>query len=346
MFFAGVTASVVFGASVGLWLDWLAVQGRVPIWATIGAISLLILTCAHSTQVLLREFWGVAWKSGQYFWNAEEWACNGITRNLCDPLDVKVASKLGSVSRPGERLMTNIYLDGMEQTSVAHSIVSVFSGTFIDGHGIRVSKDRVFAMSKEYRAPAGFRAIAFWNTGDMSVLGSMPVNYLLVDPARLSPRTYQRLAQELQLELLARESDTRRAQTRELYRVRLDAPRHPHPAPPDAELRGADFPSVVRPTRFYEIPFVLAVGNRSFDGQIEIGYRIFFGDLVMNTGDEVRHSVKMDRAGAGQWVGRLFFVGPYDPGEYVVELHSVDRSGEAVLRGPSGQRVRYRVEVR
>ena len=346
MFFAGVTASVVFGASVGLGLDWLAGQGRVPVWARVGVIGLVIVTCAQSTQAVLREFWDVARKSGQYFWNAEEWACNGSTRNLCDPLDVKAASKLGSVSRPGERLMTNIYLDGMEQTSVAHSIVSVFSGTFVDGHGIRVSKDRVFAMSREYRSPAGFRAIAFWNTGDMSILRSMQVNYLLVDPARLSPRIHQRLEQEPQLELLARESDTRRAQAREVYRVRLDASRHPHPVPPDAEVMGADFPSVVRPKRFYEIPFILGVGNRSFDGQIEVGYRIFFGDLVMNAGDEVRHLVKMERAGPGQWVGKLFFVGPYEQGEYAVELHSVDRGGEQVLWGPSRQRARYRVEVR
>jgi hypothetical protein len=41
----------------------------------------------------------------------------------------------------------------MTSTTVAHSILSIFSGVFVDGHGIRISKDRVFAMSKEYMAP-------------------------------------------------------------------------------------------------------------------------------------------------------------------------------------------------
>jgi hypothetical protein len=240
--------------------------------------------------------------------------------------------------------MANTYLDGMEQTSVAHSIMSVFSGTFVDGHGIRVSKDRVFAMGKEYRAPAGFRAIAFWNSGDMSILRTMRLDYLLVDPARLSPRIHRRLEEESQLELLARESDTRRAQTREVYRIRLSPPNDPHAQPPDAEVTGAEFPVVVRPGGFYEIPILLRVASRSFDGEIEVGYRIYFENLVMNAGDEVRHRARMERSEAGKWKGKLFFVGPYDGGKYAVEVYAGDRSG--ILRGVSEPGTRYRIEVR
>lgn len=345
MFLAGVAASVAFGAVVGLGLDRLAGRGRVPLWATAAVAGLLALTCSHSTQVVLRRFQDVAKRGAEYFWSAEEWACNGNTRNLCDPLDVKAAIKLGSQSKPGERLLTNIYLEEISPTSVVHSIVSIFSRTFVDGHGIRISKDRVFAMSKEYRSPAGFRTTAFWNTGDMSILRGMKVNYLLVDPARVSAKVYERLRQEPQLELLDRESDPRSLQMREVYRVRLDAQSPPHPLPPDTEVVGADFPSVMRPGCFYEVPIVLRVGGGSFEGQIEVGYRIFFGDLEMNAGDEVRHLVRMERIGAGNWAGKLFFVAPYDGGQYAVELYSVDAGGERVLRGRSEPRARYRIEV-
>jgi hypothetical protein len=347
LFFAGVTASVVFGASVGLWLDWLSGRGRVPVWAAVGVIGLLLFTCSKSTRVVLRDVWDVWKRSEEYFWSAEEWACNGITQNLlCDPLDVRAAMKLRSLIQPGERLLTNMYLERMAPTLMAHSIVSIFSGAYVDGHGIRISKDQVFAMSKEYMAPAGFRAMAFWNTGDMSILQGMRVTYLLVDPARLSPKIYARLRNESRLELLDRESDARLFQVREVYRVRLDAQKYQQPLPFDVEVVSADFPSIVRPKRFYEIPFVLTVGSSSFDGQIEVGYRILFGDLMMNAGDEVRHVVKMTRSSAGQWMGKLFFVGPYDGGEYTVELYAVDAGGPHVLRQPSGQRARYHVEVK
>ena len=346
MFFAGVTASAVFGASVGLGLDWLAGRGRAPAWSAVGVIGFLILTCSKPTQVVLREFRDVSQRGGEYFWSAEEWACNGVTKNLCDPVDVRAATKLRSLSQPGERLLANTYLERMEPTSVAHSILSVFSGVFVDGHGIRISKDQVFAMSKEYMAPAGFRALAFWNTGDMSILQGMRVNYLFVDPARLSPRIYARLGKESGLELLDRESDARSLQVREVYRVRSSGQEYLYPLPPDVGVVSVGFPAMVRPKRFYEIPIVLRVGGRSFDGDIDVGYRILFGDLVMNAGDEVRHVVKMERSSAGQWVGKLFFVGPYDGGEYAVELYAVDAGGQHVLQRLSGQRARYHIEVR
>ena len=345
LFFAGVTGALVFGGSVGLGLDWLAGRGRVPVWAAIGVIGLLLLTCSKSTRVVLRDFWDVSHKGDDYFWSAEEWACRGITKDLCDPLDVTVATKLRSLSVPGDRLLTNTYLERMPPTLLAHSIVSIFSGAFVDGHGIRISKDQVFAMSKEYMASAGFRAIAFWNTADLSILRDMRVKYLLVDPARLPPGIHAKLGTESRLELLDRESDTRSLQVREVYRVRLDARNYRQSLPLDLEIVSADFPSMMRPKRFYEIPFVLAVDSRSFDGQIEVGYRVWFGDLVMNAGDEVRHVVKMERSRAGQWVGKLFFVAPYDAGEYAVELYAVDAAGRHVLRRPVGP-ARYRIEVR
>jgi hypothetical protein len=180
----------------------------------------------------------------------------------------------------------------------------------------------------------------------MSILQRMRVNYLLVDPARLSPRIHARLGKESGLELLDRESDTRGLQVREIYRVRSDVQEYPHPVPPDVRVVSADVPSLVRPKRFYEIPFVLRVGSRSFDGHIEVGYRMLFGDLLMNAGDEVRHVVKMERSGVGQWVGKLFFVGPYEAGEYAIELYAVDAGGQQVLQRPSGQRARYHIEVR
>jgi hypothetical protein len=95
MFFAGVTAAAVFGASVGLWLDWLARQGRVPVWSAVGVMGFLILTCSKPTQVVLREFWDVSQRGGEYFWSAEEWRVTGSLRTSVIRL-MRVATKLRS----------------------------------------------------------------------------------------------------------------------------------------------------------------------------------------------------------------------------------------------------------
>jgi hypothetical protein len=332
---------------VGLGLDRMSRSGRAPIWATAGVAALVIWVCAESEHNIVRELTDVAKRGQEYYWDPEEWACDGITRDLCDQLDAKAVIQLRPLVKTGERLITNTQVEGsVPATFMAHSILSTFSGAYVDGHGIRVSRDRVFAMGKEYRASSGFRALAFWNSADLSILCRMPVQYLLVDPARLAPKIYDKLRRESELELVVREADEVRGEVREIYRVVLPRPEASTPLPPDLALMEAEFPPRMAPAGFFEVPLVATTAAKgTFDGRVEIGFRIRFKDLVMNPGDHVEHVMRMEHAGDGRWVGRMLFIAPYEAGEYQVEMYTLHGSERRPLRRATGQDAVYTIRV-
>jgi hypothetical protein len=346
MFFAGLAAAVVFGMSVGLGLDWMARGGRARTWATAGTLVLVVVVCAESGRNIVRELVDVAKRGQDYYWDPEEWACNGVTRVSCDPLDARAMIRLRPWVRTGERLLTNTFVDGsVSSTFMGHSILSVLSGTFVEGHGIRVSKDRVLAMGKEYKVSVGFRARAFWNTADVSILRGMLVNYLLIDPSRLVPEVYEKLRREGGLKLLARETDPVRDEVREVYRVVARPWEAQRPLPSDLAILSAKFPDIMTRGGVYEVPLILTTGDGSFDGQIGIGYRIRFKDLVMNLNDEVEDAVRMQRSGRERWEGKLLFVCPYESGEYGVEIYVQYGSERKPLRRATGEEVLYTINV-
>lgn len=350
MFFAGVAAAIVCGMMTGLGLDWMSQGGRAPMWsllATAGVAALVIWVCSESEHKMLRELSDVAKRGQDYYWDPGEWACNGVTRGFCDPLDAKAVIRLRPVVKTGERLVTNTQVEGnVPATFMGHSILSVFSGAFVDGHGIRVSRERVFAMGKEYRTAVGFRALAFWNTGDTGILRRMSVQYVLVDPSRLAPEIYQRLRRESELKLLVREADEVRGEVREIYRVGLPRPEAPTSLPSDLALVAAEFPSPMTPAGFYEVPLVATtVAKGTFDGRVEIGYQIRFKDLVMNPGDQVEHVVRMEHSGGGRWVGKMLFIAPFEAGEYEVEIYALHGSERRPLRHATDKYAVYTIRV-
>jgi hypothetical protein len=346
MFFAGVAAAIVCGMTVGLGLDWMSRSGRAPIWATAGVAALVIWVCSESEHNIVRELTDVAKRGQEYYWNPEEWACNGVTRVFCDPLDAEAMIQLRPVVKPGERLLTNTSLDRLLSAIQGHAILSTLSGAYVEGHGIVVSRERVFAMGKEYRAAAGFRALAFWHTADMSILRRMPVQYIFVDPSRLAPAIYEKLKREEELKVLVRKTDEARGEVREIYRVVLPRPEASTPLPPDLALVAAEFPTMMAPAGFFEVPLVATTAAKgTFDGRVEIGYRIRFKDLVMNPGDHVEHVMRMEHAGDGRWVGKMLFIAPYEAGEYQVEMYTLHGSERRPLRRATGQDAVYTIRV-
>jgi hypothetical protein len=207
------------------------------------------------------------------------------------------------------------------------AMLAALSGTFIRGRGVRVSSGGGYKMGMDFEEPYGFRAIAFWSTGDVTLLDELGADYLLVDPAKLDPRAYERLAREGRLKLLFREAGLKPGTIREVYRVEKGLGEPVPPVPADLRLDVGPAPPRVQPGRFYDLPLSVETRDPSFEGRMKVGYRVFHGGRLMNWNDEVRHIVNFEHGGRERWTGFLHFVAPYDAGRYDVTVQAFDERG-------------------
>ena len=324
LFFGGLAAAMSCGIVAGMWLDCVAARGPLPSWAKVVVLVFLVVSCGTATRRTVEHFSDVARRPREYYWRAEDWACNGAySAKICDPTDARAAMRLGALVKGGESLMLNA-------TNVApgsfhtDAMLAALSGTFIRGRGLRVSAAGGYKMGMDFEEPSGFRAIAFWNTGDMRLLEELGVDYLLIDPAKTLPRVYERLARQAQLKLLFREADVRRGTTREVYRVERGLQERPPWVPPDLRLEIGPVPPRLERARFYEIPFTLTTHDSRFQGRIKIGYRVFHDGRLVNWNDEVRYVANLESRGNEAWAGHLYFVAPYEAGRYDVTVQTFD----------------------
>ena|SRR5690242_7583243 len=102
----------------------------------------------------------------------------------------------------------------------------------------------------------------------------------------------------------------------------------------------------MRTGTFHEVPVVLATSDWSFDGHVEIGYRIRLAELAVNPGDQVRHVVHLRRTEEGRFLGSFFFVCPYESGDYCVEQYAMDGGERRPLRLKAGGEAAFHVEVK
>jgi hypothetical protein len=329
------------GVAAGLVLD--RVGGRRRWWAGATVAIVLIAACAPSLRSVLVPQFADAWRHpDRYFWRTEEWACNGVTRAVCDPLDAAAALTLRTLTAKDDRILTNV---GRKEFLV-HPIVSALAGAPVTGHGLRLSSSRTVSMGTGYREPLGFQAIAFWHTGEASLLARMSVTWLLLDPTRMAPATYQHLLQQGRLQLVDRQEDARRAERREVYRVTSVVQNELASPLPRLVLTGVALPSPLWPARFYAIPFaVTSLTDDRLDGVLDVGGRIVRNGVVVNANDEVRRLVRLESSGPRQWRGTLWMVTPYETGEYELAPDVTDGQTRIPLVDPAGapQRLRLRV---
>jgi hypothetical protein len=206
----------------------------------------------------------------------------------------------------------------------ADAMLAALSGTFIRGRGLRVSAAGGYKMGSDFDEPSGFRAIAFWNTGDLTLLDEVGIDYLLIDPAKIVPRAYEKLTHEARLDLPFREADVRRGTMREVYRIERGRQEPPPRVPSDVRLEIGPVPGGLERARFYEIPLTMTTRDPRFEGRVKIGYRVFREDRLVNWNDEIRHVANLERRGREEWTGYLYFVAPYDAGRYDVTVQAFD----------------------
>jgi hypothetical protein len=85
---------------------------------------------------------------------------------------VRAAIAMRPMIRAGESILTNIH-DDHDREFIAHGVISAFARAFVSGHGIRVVRDSAAATGRDIREQAGYRAIAFWSTGDTGLLADL-----------------------------------------------------------------------------------------------------------------------------------------------------------------------------
>jgi hypothetical protein len=331
---------MALGAVLGMELDRLALNNRVPRWARAMLATFLVLTCFGSVAGTVTAFADVARRAELYPWSATEWACNGIHRDACDPLDVRAAIAMRPIISAGESILTNIH-DDRDREFIAHSVISAFARAFVSGHGIRVVRDSA-ATGRDIREQAGYRAIAFWATGDPGLLDDLHADWLLVDPSRLTKRVREALAHSPRLHLVHREEDAARGAVREVYRVE----HYQHVATPPltaVAVVAVAFPSQMGRAWFAEIPFAVTVRDPAFIGKMRIGTRVSAGAQIVNAGDRLAGVVELAPAGLGRWSGKFPFVSPFEPGEYDVEITA--GPAETPLCGPDGKPIRHKLKV-
>jgi hypothetical protein len=343
LFLGGLGASAALGAVLGMALDQAGPDGRVPAWGRFATAGLLFVLCGGSVAGTAWALADTALRPDQYFWNAEDWACNGIHRDACDPVDASAARAMRRLVQPGERILTNLYRED-DVDFVGQTVISASARAFLTGLGAHVPGDPAIKVGQQYKKPAGFRALAFWATGAPELLDEMRVDWLLVDPSRLSRRAGAALAENPRLHLALRDESPSRGGVREVYRVERGAPSHLSPSPTDVTLLSADLPQRVMAASFVEVPIVVSTRAPVLDGKILVGVQARAGGVRIDTDDAVRIETHLRSAGTGRWAGVVPFVCPLEPGTYEVEI--VVGGASVPLKGPDGKTSIHRLDVR
>ena len=164
-----------------------------------------------------------------------------------------------------------------------------------------------------FEAPSGFRAIAFWNTGEVTVLDDAGADSLLGNPANMTPRAHERLVHEPRITLLFRETNVRRGTIREVYRFDRGVQ---EPAPPPrltSSFKSGRRREGWRGRNFIRSPFPLRPAMLALRAESRSGYRVSREGKLVNWNDAIRHVTTLEPRGRDGW-GYMYFVAPYDAG--------------------------------
>ncbi|HEY7168655.1 MAG TPA: hypothetical protein VIB79_29125 [Candidatus Binatia bacterium] len=338
LFFGGMSAAMLFGMTMGMAGDALAhvygISRKLPI---IVATVILVLAFEKGVERGFGVFGEAVAAPENFFFNPDAWACGQLVLRypvdrICDPIDVAAAKKLERIVKRGDVVLDNFYNGSVAATLEAKAVLSSFSRAYVTGMGIRVSTDHKFPMGVSYFRETGFRAMAFWNTLDVDLLGQLKVDYLYVNPDNMSPEMSRKLRAQPGLQFLFKESDATSFQSREVYRVARSESANDPSSCTDLRLRSLAFPEQLQSERFYLIPIVLACGDPRFKGEAKVFYRVSQRGKIINIGDEIKQSLRLEKAETDGYRGLLYFSTPDGNGDYEVEIHVVEANGARLLR--------------
>ena len=344
----GVAAAMLCGISLGAIWEWATVRRPGERYAIAAVLAgIIVVSFWPSVRIALQLFRDVLRNPSAQFLVAEDWACGQMFERPCGPIDVAAAVALRSIARPGERTLTSIESDNPNSTLLVHSVLAMFSRTFVVGPGIRVVPEGSFSMIRSYIEPVGFRASVFWRALDVELLDDMQVNYLFVDPDAITRDAYQRIRNEARLERVVRQEDAGGLVAREVYRLK---PRRHDWEPLDADrfrLAEVEWPAVIASRHVYRLSVAVSGGSIGAGAALRISYRVrFSGGPEVNAGDEVRQRLALEPTGASSGGGVVWFATPYEPGDYEVRFWGTSQGIDVPLRTASGEPARFQITVR
>jgi len=339
---AGVAASMLGGIVIGEMWEYVRRQRwRASSILGMTVASMLVASCWPSIKWALRQSAEVVFRPTNFFLSAERWACNGSGARYCEPIDVLTAIRMQPLTHGRDRTLVGIQATERRGTIYAHAVVAMFARTFLTGAGLVVSYDQAFSMLRIGWHPVGFRARVFWKTGDVGLLDDLRADYLLLDPDGLDSGVYWTLQHEPRLERVLRHED--RGLVREVYRVRAA----PSPLPTsvqDVRVLRINIPNRFEPAEVYGL--TLAMSSATPLPRIRGSALIRTLDGVsINAEDEVRHIIALRRDGRNSWTGTLWFVTPFEAGEYEVALYAWDGPTRRPMTDGLGKPIIFTIRV-
>jgi len=340
----GTLAAMLFGAGAAWWLQREARLGPSRKNIAIGlVVVILALSSSKSLWLVVRQLERAAGHPTEFYLSGAEWACGSRRSQWCDRVDVAASERLHTIALPGETLVSDSYLD-QGNPRFRDSVLGMFSGVYVVGHGIRVYKDKVYSW-QPYFIPAGFRTVAFWHTLEPRFLEDIRPTYLFLNPENLLPESYARLQARAEVVRVFRDKDPQDGRTREVYRF-LWRPSEAVPSPPaDLSIRTLSFPERIERARFYWIRIALGTDDSLFHGPVRISYRTYYRDIRMDPGDEIRQTINVGSSPNSGLDGELAFVAPYDPGDYRLEFLVWAGDSPSLLKTSRGEPDTVRIHV-
>ena len=344
----GVGAAMLFGVSLGVAWDWASRRGK---WAGLALAAGLICVAAVAFWPSTRVAFEVTRRAVRYprehYLVVEEWGCARPVRGRnCEPIDVSAAVLLRPVIQKGERVLVDFRDDHADVLMSAQGTFSTIARAALAGATLRALPEGNVSQMFPFVDGAGFRARAFFATGEVGLLDDLGVSYVYLNPEAAAPDVYRRIQHDPRLErILHLEWPGGRA-VREAYRVKPAMTALEWIAPEGLSVISLEPPPRMLAGRVYPVRLVLSGTGRQGRTAVRLSYEIRHPDGRLETWtDEVRLPVDLQPAGPRHWIGTLWLATPLEVGDHDVSIYGWDGNTRVPLRGTDAHTAVFRVRV-
>jgi hypothetical protein len=344
----GVGAAMLFGVVLGAAWEMARSRGRWARWMAATALIAIAVICFWpATKVAFQVIRDTGRYPRDHYLVAEEWGCTIVLpRRPCEPIDVSAAVALRPYLQRDDRVLVGFRDDDLATLMSAQATFSTFAHAFLSGPGMRILPEGNLSQLTPFWDGEGFRARAFFATGDVDILDDLGVRYVYLNPDLLSSDAYRRIRDSPRLARVVHVEWPGGGAVREAYRVN-PAPSRRVWTSPDAEtLVEASPPSEMQARSVYPVRLTFISPEPVVKRLLRISYEIRLPDgQLITKNDEIRLSVGLQPSGAGRSSGTLWLATPYEKGEYDVLLYGWDGSNRTVLRGVGGRQAVVRIRI-
>ena len=344
----GVAAAMLFGVSLGIAWDLASRRGQWTRWAVVaGLVGVAGVAFWPSTRVAFEVIRRAVRYPRDHYLVAEEWGCaRALKGRYCEPIDVSAAVLLRPVIRKGERVLVDFRHDDAAILMSAQGTFSAIARAALAGATLRALPEGNVSRMVAFVDGEGFRARAFFATGEVGLLDDLGVSYVYLNPEAAAPGVYRRIQQDPRLERVLHLEWPGGGAVREAYRVKPAMATLASIAPEGLSVMSVEPPSRMLAGRVYPVRLVLSGIDRRGPTAVRLSYEIRHPDGKLETWtDEVRLQVDLQPAGPHHWIGTLWLATPLEIGDHDVSIYGWDGNTRVPLRGTEAPTAVFRVRV-